>query len=77
MVGDNSDVTEFGSLIAECKMGLVSKPGVSVVFSGRDSNSVAHTIARRAITATVTSLGVVPPEWLSADLANICFCDFH
>ncbi|CAN0854892.1 hypothetical protein LINGRAHAP2_LOCUS6054 [Linum grandiflorum] len=72
-----ADVTEFGRLIAECKRRLNLKPGISVLFGRRDGNGVAHMVARRAITSTVTVIGEVPPAWLSADMANICFSDSH
>ncbi|CAN1239818.1 hypothetical protein LINGRAPRIM_LOCUS2495 [Linum grandiflorum] len=71
------DITEFGVIIVECKVCLLSNPSLSVVFGWRVFNGFAHTLARRSIMLTGTVTGVVPPKWLTVDLANICFVDYH
>ncbi|CAN0888737.1 Transposon TX1 uncharacterized 149 kDa protein [Linum grandiflorum] len=71
------DLTEFGVVIEECKVRLAAKPDFTAEFYRRDSNGVAHTLARRAISSVVSVVGEAPPVWLNADLANICFSDSH
>ncbi|CAN0921143.1 hypothetical protein LINGRAHAP2_LOCUS32439 [Linum grandiflorum] len=58
---DQVNLTEFGVVIDACKVRLASKPGFTVVFGRRESNGVAHALARRSITSAVSVIGEAPP----------------
>ncbi|CAN0914148.1 hypothetical protein LINGRAHAP2_LOCUS28388 [Linum grandiflorum] len=65
-----SDITEFGVIIAKCRVRLLYKTSLPIVFDRRICNGVAYTFARRSITSIVTVIDAIPPEWLATDLTK-------
>ncbi|CAN1222649.1 hypothetical protein LINGRAPRIM_LOCUS628 [Linum grandiflorum] len=57
MMEDLVDLTEFGVVIAECKVRLAAQPNFTVMFTRREGNTVAHTLARRFISSAISVFG--------------------
>ncbi|CAN1227370.1 Putative ribonuclease H protein At1g65750 [Linum perenne] len=68
----NSAPTEFGRIIAECRRELERQRSSTLVAVRRNSNRVAHVIARNSRYSVRTYVGEGPPEWLVTCLDDIC-----
>ncbi|CAN1287004.1 Putative ribonuclease H protein At1g65750 [Linum perenne] len=71
--GGERDRTEFGRIIEECRRELRRLRSSTIVAVRRNSNRVAHAIARNSRYLARTYVGEGPPEWLVTVLDDICF----
>lgn len=64
LVSSRLDISEFGTLVEQCRSLLLQQQDFSVIFSHRETNMVAHCLARSSTSFPSLTSWSSPPSFI-------------